>query len=262
VPAGALLACFEEDAAAFQAKQPKLPKKGQRNILVSPGNCPAAAAAAGQQATTQQQQQQPVVNGSSIVGNTKQVNILLSPGNCPAAAAAAAANQLVIKSSSMVRATGCMQQPRRLKLWCCFLSGSSRTAWVQQQNSMGAAAEQHGCSSRTAWVQQQNNRGYVQAVQVSLAALASSITEQQRVIAGAFSCLQLSPFRPAAGCLLQITSALPYVNNVPHLGNIIGCVLSADCYARYARSRGYNAIFMCGTDEYGTATETKVRQGA
>ncbi|WIA39334.1 hypothetical protein OEZ86_005446 [Tetradesmus obliquus] len=56
---------------------------------------------------------------------------------------------------------------------------------------------------------------------------------------------------------ILITSALPYVNNVPHLGNIIGCVLSADCYARYARSRGYNAIFMCGTDEYGTATETK-----
>ena len=29
-----------------------------------------------------------------------------------------------------------------------------------------------------------------------------------------------------------ITSALPYVNNVPHLGNIIGCVLSADVYSR------------------------------
>jgi predicted class III extradiol MEMO1 family dioxygenase len=56
----------------------------------------------------------------------------------------------------------------------------------------------------------------------------------------------------------QITSALPYVNNVPHLGNIIGCVLSADCYARFCRSRGYNTVFICGTDEYGTATETKV----
>ncbi|KAL3147164.1 hypothetical protein ABBQ32_002671 [Trebouxia sp. C0010 RCD-2024] len=54
-----------------------------------------------------------------------------------------------------------------------------------------------------------------------------------------------------------ITSALPYVNNVPHLGNIIGCVLSADVYARYCRSRGYNCIYVCGTDEYGTATETK-----
>uniref|UniRef100_S4P722 Methionine--tRNA ligase, cytoplasmic n=2 Tax=Pararge aegeria TaxID=116150 RepID=S4P722_9NEOP len=54
-----------------------------------------------------------------------------------------------------------------------------------------------------------------------------------------------------------ITSALPYVNNVPHLGNIIGCVLSADIFARYCRLCGYNTLYVCGTDEYGTATETK-----
>ncbi|ORZ35887.1 methionyl-tRNA synthetase [Catenaria anguillulae PL171] len=54
-----------------------------------------------------------------------------------------------------------------------------------------------------------------------------------------------------------ITSALPYVNNEPHLGNIIGCVLSADAYARFARLRGHNTLYVCGTDEYGTATETK-----
>ena len=59
---------------------------------------------------------------------------------------------------------------------------------------------------------------------------------------------------------IMITSALPYVNNIPHLGNIIGCVLSADVYARYARLAGHNAIYVCGTDEYGTATETKARQ--
>lgn len=57
-----------------------------------------------------------------------------------------------------------------------------------------------------------------------------------------------------------ITSALPYVNNEPHLGNIIGCVLSADCYARFCRARRYNTLFVCGTDEYGTATETKAFQ--
>ncbi|KAF2272722.1 methionyl-tRNA synthetase [Westerdykella ornata] len=56
---------------------------------------------------------------------------------------------------------------------------------------------------------------------------------------------------------ILITSALPYVNNVPHLGNIIGSVLSADVFARYARARAYNTLFICGTDEYGTATETK-----
>lgn len=54
-----------------------------------------------------------------------------------------------------------------------------------------------------------------------------------------------------------ITSALPYVNNVPHLGNIIGCVLSADVYARFCRLRDYRTVYVCGTDEYGTATETK-----
>lgn len=59
---------------------------------------------------------------------------------------------------------------------------------------------------------------------------------------------------------ILITSALPYVNNIPHLGNLIGCVLSADVFARYARLRGHNAIYVCGTDEYGTATEVKALQ--
>ena len=55
---------------------------------------------------------------------------------------------------------------------------------------------------------------------------------------------------------ILITSALPYVNNVPHLGNIIGCVLSADVFARFMRLMGENVLYVCGTDEYGTATET------
>ena len=53
-----------------------------------------------------------------------------------------------------------------------------------------------------------------------------------------------------------ITSALPYVNNVPHLGNLIQ-MLSADVFARFCRSRGCDTLYICGTDEYGTATETK-----
>jgi methionyl-tRNA synthetase len=56
---------------------------------------------------------------------------------------------------------------------------------------------------------------------------------------------------------ILITSALPYVNNVPHLGNLIGCVLSADVFARFSRLLGKNTLYICGTDEYGTATETK-----
>lgn len=57
-----------------------------------------------------------------------------------------------------------------------------------------------------------------------------------------------------------ITSALPYVNNEPHLGNIVGSVLSADVYARYCRSKGLDVLFVCGTDEYGTATEVKAKE--
>ena len=56
-----------------------------------------------------------------------------------------------------------------------------------------------------------------------------------------------------------ITSALPYVNNIPHLGNLIQ-MLSADVFARFCRSRGYETLYVCGTDEYGTATETKALQ--
>ncbi|XP_069003046.1 methionine--tRNA ligase, cytoplasmic isoform X1 [Embiotoca jacksoni] len=59
---------------------------------------------------------------------------------------------------------------------------------------------------------------------------------------------------------ILLTSALPYVNNVPHLGNIIGCVLSADVFSRYGRLREWNVLFVCGTDEYGTATENKARE--
>ncbi|XP_041835884.1 methionine--tRNA ligase, cytoplasmic isoform X2 [Melanotaenia boesemani] len=59
---------------------------------------------------------------------------------------------------------------------------------------------------------------------------------------------------------ILVTSALPYVNNVPHLGNIIGCVLSADVFSRYGRLRAWNLLFVCGTDEYGTATENKARE--
>jgi methionyl-tRNA synthetase len=59
------------------------------------------------------------------------------------------------------------------------------------------------------------------------------------------------------GKKILVTSALPYVNNIPHLGNIIGCVLSADVFTRYCRAQGYQCMHIGGTDEYGTATEIK-----
>ncbi|CAL8088709.1 unnamed protein product [Calicophoron daubneyi] len=56
---------------------------------------------------------------------------------------------------------------------------------------------------------------------------------------------------------ILITSALPYVNNVPHLGNLIGATLSASVFALYCDLAGHNFLAVCGTDEYGTATEAK-----
>lgn len=56
-----------------------------------------------------------------------------------------------------------------------------------------------------------------------------------------------------------VTAALPYVNNVPHLGNLIQ-VLSADVYSRFCRLKAYETLYVCGTDEYGTATETKAAE--
>ena len=53
-----------------------------------------------------------------------------------------------------------------------------------------------------------------------------------------------------------VTSALPYVNNEPHLGNLLQ-VLSADVFARFSRLKGYDTLYICGTDEYGTASEMK-----
>lgn len=52
-----------------------------------------------------------------------------------------------------------------------------------------------------------------------------------------------------------VTSALPYIHGVPHLGNIVGSVLPADLYHRYLDLRGHENIFICGSDEHGTPLE-------
>ena len=52
-----------------------------------------------------------------------------------------------------------------------------------------------------------------------------------------------------------ITSAIPYINGVKHLGNLIGSQLPADLYARYQRARGNEVLFLCATDEHGTPAE-------
>ncbi len=54
---------------------------------------------------------------------------------------------------------------------------------------------------------------------------------------------------------ILITSALPYINGIKHLGNLIGSQLPADVYARYMRARGNKVLFICATDEHGTPAE-------
>jgi methionyl-tRNA synthetase len=54
---------------------------------------------------------------------------------------------------------------------------------------------------------------------------------------------------------ILITSALPYINGVKHLGNLSGSMLPADVYARYRRARGDEVMFVCATDEHGTPAE-------
>ena len=54
---------------------------------------------------------------------------------------------------------------------------------------------------------------------------------------------------------ILITSALPYINGIKHLGNLVGSQLPADLYARYARGRGHEVMFICATDEHGTPAE-------
>ncbi|MGY6549909.1 MAG: methionine--tRNA ligase [Roseinatronobacter sp.] len=54
---------------------------------------------------------------------------------------------------------------------------------------------------------------------------------------------------------ILITSALPYINGIKHLGTLVGSQLPADLYARYARARGHEVMFLCATDEHGTPAE-------
>ncbi len=54
---------------------------------------------------------------------------------------------------------------------------------------------------------------------------------------------------------ILITSALPYINGIKHLGNLVGSQLPADLFARYMRGRGHEVMYICATDEHGTPAE-------
>jgi len=54
---------------------------------------------------------------------------------------------------------------------------------------------------------------------------------------------------------ILITSALPYINGIKHLGNLAGSMLPADVHARFRRMQGHEVLFICATDEHGTPAE-------
>jgi len=54
-----------------------------------------------------------------------------------------------------------------------------------------------------------------------------------------------------------VASAWPYINYVPHLGTMIGSILSADVFARFLRMLGEEVLFVSGSDEHGTPIEVE-----
>ncbi|MDH7477837.1 MAG: methionine--tRNA ligase [Candidatus Bathyarchaeota archaeon] len=55
----------------------------------------------------------------------------------------------------------------------------------------------------------------------------------------------------------MVTSAWPYVNVTPHIGNLVGSILSADVVARYYRLKGEDVVMVSGSDEHGTPIEVE-----
>jgi methionyl-tRNA synthetase len=50
-----------------------------------------------------------------------------------------------------------------------------------------------------------------------------------------------------------ITAALPYANGLKHIGHLAGAYLPADIYVRYLKAKKRDVVFVCGSDEHGTA---------
>jgi len=51
---------------------------------------------------------------------------------------------------------------------------------------------------------------------------------------------------------IVVTAALPYANGYLHIGGVASTYLPSDIFARYCRMRGYDVVFTCATDDFGT----------
>ena len=90
-------------------------------------------------------------------------------------------------------------------------------------------------------------------------------TKESEAVAGQESVHEVNPateIREITSAVKSrlITAALPYINNVPHLGHIVGSHLPADIFARYSRQKGIPTIFIGGSDEHGTPSEIAAEQ--
>ena len=59
---------------------------------------------------------------------------------------------------------------------------------------------------------------------------------------------------------ILVTSALLYINGLPHLGHVAGCWLPGDIFARFNRIYGNDTIYVSGTDDYGTTSYMSAKE--
>jgi methionyl-tRNA synthetase len=57
-----------------------------------------------------------------------------------------------------------------------------------------------------------------------------------------------------------VTSALPYANGLKHIGHLAGAYIPADIYVRYLRAQKREVVFVCGSDEHGTAIPIQAKK--
>ena len=59
---------------------------------------------------------------------------------------------------------------------------------------------------------------------------------------------------------ILVTSALLYINGLPHLGHVSGCWLPGDIFSRFNRTYGNDCVYVSGTDDHGTASFISAKQ--
>lgn len=59
---------------------------------------------------------------------------------------------------------------------------------------------------------------------------------------------------------ILVTSALLYVNGLPHLGHVVGCWLPGDVFSRFHKTYGNDVVYVSGTDDHGTTSYISAKE--